>query len=258
MTVSIPYVFENNSIADATEVNANFDAVVNGFADYLPLVGGTLSGPLVLPNSDPTLNNQAARKKYVDESIAAISVTPADGSITAAKLATDAVETAKLKDANVTAAKLAADAVETAKIKDANVTAVKVAAEAWTSYTPTWGGLTLGNSTVAASSMKRGELVDFKVRLSAGSTVSHTGAVTVTLPYAAKDTDWQVAGRWTSSSGNVYWLCGIPTSTTVLRLYTGQIATTDLRAISTDGNTPTTLASGHVLVVSGSYEAAIA
>jgi uncharacterized protein YjbI with pentapeptide repeats len=53
-----------------------------------------------------------------------------DANVTAAKLATDAVETAKIKDANVTAAKLAADAVETAKIKDANVTAAKLATDA--------------------------------------------------------------------------------------------------------------------------------
>jgi hypothetical protein len=41
-------------------------------------------------------------------------------------LATDAVETAKIKDANVTTAKLANDAVETAKIKNANVTNAKL------------------------------------------------------------------------------------------------------------------------------------
>jgi hypothetical protein len=56
----------------------------------------------------------------------------ADGSVTAAKLAADAVETAKIKDANVTAAKLAANAVETAKIKDANVTLPKLATNAKT------------------------------------------------------------------------------------------------------------------------------
>ena len=49
-----------------------------------------------------------------------------DASVTAVKLATDAVETAKIKDANVTAVKLATDAVETAKIKDANVTIAKL------------------------------------------------------------------------------------------------------------------------------------
>jgi hypothetical protein len=54
----------------------------------------------------------------------------ASGAITAAKLATNAVETAKIKDVNVTAGKLATDAVETAKIKDLNVTAAKLAADA--------------------------------------------------------------------------------------------------------------------------------
>jgi hypothetical protein len=55
----------------------------------------------------------------------------ADGSVnTAAKLATDVVETAKIKDANVTVAKLATDAVETVKIKDANVTTAKISIDA--------------------------------------------------------------------------------------------------------------------------------
>jgi hypothetical protein len=48
----------------------------------------------------------------------------------AAVLATDVVETLKIKDANVTAAKLATDAVETLKIKDLNVTTGKIAADA--------------------------------------------------------------------------------------------------------------------------------
>lgn len=58
--------------------------------------------------------------------------TVADGSITAAKLAADAVDTANIINAKVTAAKLAANAVETAKIKDANVTLAKLAATART------------------------------------------------------------------------------------------------------------------------------
>jgi hypothetical protein len=53
--------------------------------------------------------------------------TVANGSITAAKLATDAVDTANIINAKVTAAKLATDAVETAKIKDKNVTLAKLA-----------------------------------------------------------------------------------------------------------------------------------
>ena len=52
--------------------------------------------------------------------------TVASGSVTAAELAADAVETDKIKNVNVTAAKLAADAVETAKIKNVNVTEAKI------------------------------------------------------------------------------------------------------------------------------------
>lgn len=48
------------------------------------------------------------------------------GSVSAAELAANAVETAKIKDGNVTAAKLGASAVETAKINDGAVTYAKV------------------------------------------------------------------------------------------------------------------------------------
>jgi hypothetical protein len=68
--------------------------------------------------------------------------TLADGSVTTAKLATDAVSTvkiaadavttAKIADANVTALKLGADAVTTAKIIDDAVTSAKIAADAVT------------------------------------------------------------------------------------------------------------------------------
>lgn len=64
---------------------------------------------------------------YTSDSRLSDERTPSAGSVTAAKIATDAVETAKIKDLNVTAAKLAADSVETAKIKDANVTEAKIA-----------------------------------------------------------------------------------------------------------------------------------
>lgn len=51
----------------------------------------------------------------------------ADGSVTAAKLATDAVITAKILDGNVTAGKLASNAVTTAKVADAAITLAKMA-----------------------------------------------------------------------------------------------------------------------------------
>ena len=61
-----------------------------------------------------------------------IAITQGDAgapNIIAAALATDSVETAKIKALNVTAAKLAVDSVETAKIKALNVTAAKLATD---------------------------------------------------------------------------------------------------------------------------------
>ena len=62
----------------------------------------------------------------IDGSAAAGGILFAAGEVEAADLATDAVESAKIKDVNVTAAKLATDAVETAKIKAAAVTQAKL------------------------------------------------------------------------------------------------------------------------------------
>ena len=73
-----------------------------------------------------------------------------DATITAAKLATDAVTTAKITDANVTAAKLADDAVTTAKITDTNVTAAKLATDAVTTAKITDGNVTTAKLATSA------------------------------------------------------------------------------------------------------------
>ena len=86
---------------------------------------------LVDPGGTVTLTDERvwARVPVDDTTISFFSGTlrVKDVGITAAKIATNAVETAKIKDSNVTAAKLANNAVETAKIKDGQVTNNKIA-----------------------------------------------------------------------------------------------------------------------------------
>jgi hypothetical protein len=55
-------------IGNTTNISATFDeaGVLDKFKDYLPLVGGILTGPLVL-NADPTVNLSPATKQYVDK-----------------------------------------------------------------------------------------------------------------------------------------------------------------------------------------------
>ena len=53
----------------------------------------------------------------------------------------------------------------------------------WTSWNPTWGGVTLGNSTVVARYEKVGQTVNFMLRLTIGSTaVFPAGTGSFTLP----------------------------------------------------------------------------
>lgn len=88
-----------------------------------------IMGKTALPAQD--LYVGAVKIFNADGSIAE-AVTLANNDVVAAKIAANAVETAKIKDANVTAAKLATNAVETLKIKDVNVTLAKLAVTAKT------------------------------------------------------------------------------------------------------------------------------
>jgi hypothetical protein len=107
-------------------------ATADSFETTLTVVDPTADRTITLPNVSGTVVTSGDTGTVTATMLATDSVETAkikDSNVTAVKLATDSVETAKIKDANVTAAKLAADSVETAKIVDSNVTAAKLAAD---------------------------------------------------------------------------------------------------------------------------------
>jgi len=100
MALNYPYVIANDTPADANEVMSNFLAVrqyVN--QEMLPRDGSVAMTGRLLLSADPTANNHAANKKYVDDATA-------NGTVTTAKLADDAVIAAKIKNKEVGNAKL--------------------------------------------------------------------------------------------------------------------------------------------------------
>ena len=62
-------------------------------------------------------------------------------------------------------------------------------ADAWTSYTPTLTNMTLGNGTMTAKYKQIGKTVYCSGKITMGSTSSVTGAIGVSVPVNAKDTN---------------------------------------------------------------------
>jgi hypothetical protein len=142
-----------------------------------------------------------------DDSITTAKILNAN--VTAAKLASDAVETAKIKDANVTAAKLATDAVETAKIKDLNVTEGKLAAEAVT--------------TAKLATGERMNKTNIEAALT-GEISSHTHAATAPATDSV-DTEHVKDGAITSEKLDVNLAESLVTKARIEAVLTGAIAT---------------------------------
>lgn len=56
---------------------------------------------------------------------------------------------------------------------------------AWTSWTPTWTSLSVGNGTVSALYARASRLITWKLKLTFGSTTTVSGGIRFTLPAAA-------------------------------------------------------------------------
>jgi len=81
-TASITYVFANGTNADGTQVNSNFNAVLNFLNTEVVQRDASVAFTAIpsLPATSPTLDNHAVRKAYVDAFIPAGIITQFGGS----------------------------------------------------------------------------------------------------------------------------------------------------------------------------------
>lgn len=128
---------------------------------------------------------------------------------------------------------------------------------AWTSFTPTWTGLTIGNATVDAKYMQIGKTVHFFISATMGSTTTFSGAFTATLPVTARiGAEYRFPiGMKDVSAGNNYFGTTFNHSTTVMNLaMTG--GANGLLPGTLGPTGPFTWAVSDLLTISGTYEAA--
>lgn len=127
----------------------------------------------------------------------------------------------------------------------------------WTTFTPTWTNVTVGNGTVVARYTRVGKTIRFYLSLTFGGTTAVTGSAIVSLPAtmhaSMNDTDYAlgVCSFRDSSAGQIYWGRGLVTSSTTIALFDN--GATPANVTST---TPFTWATGDTLFVSGEYEEA--
>lgn len=141
----------------------------------------------------------------------------------------------------------------------ANMTAI---GGAWTSYTPTWTNLTVGNGTNASAYVQAGKLIIVRIKFTLGST-SSVG----TIPYATVPASFNSAYTGTFPVGSctmfdlstdaVWFGHAIPDSSlTNIRFFVDNVAGTYSTAGVVSATAPMTWATGDRLETTFVYESA--
>ena len=117
--------------------------------------GDTMTGALTLPGADPSSDNHATRKRYVDQQIAvAVSSGTPGGPIDTANISDGAITTAKIEDDAVTAAKLDHTTVTPGSYTNTDITVDENGRITAASNGSSGAGATNLSNTPAASSVE--------------------------------------------------------------------------------------------------------
>lgn len=132
---------------------------------------------------------------------------------------------------------------------------LKAVGDAWTTYAPTWTGVTVGNGTVDARYSQYGKTVHFFIQITWGSTTSFTGNQQVTAPVAARaGTTWAHRCDYVDTGSGRVIGHGEHSGSNIILYVTSATAGAYERQISP--TIPFTWANTDVLIVHGTYETA--
>jgi hypothetical protein len=125
---------------------------------------------------------------------------------------------------------------------------------AWTGYTPTLTGITLGSGTVAFTWIRQGNTVRVRGRFTFGAGSGVTGAISISLPATAVSANWvpNVSAR---AAGADYGMLGIAATGSVGVHALGS-AGAYINRVTTSSTIPATWTSGDYITFSATYEAA--
>lgn len=137
--------------------------------------------------------------------------------------------------------------------------------DAWTSYTPTWTNVTVGNATQASAYMNAGKLYVVRISLTFGSTTSISGTPDFTLPGGVSVISgyssfhvFGTGGLLDTSDSNATYLSPIVRTTTAdkLRFLSMNTAGTYAKADGVSATVPFTWATGDMISGTFTFQAA--
>jgi hypothetical protein len=129
---------------------------------------------------------------------------------------------------------------------------------AWTSYSTSWGGITVGNGTSTAAHVQIGRTTFWRARFNFGTTSAVTGAVTVAVPFALRDSSELGVYQVRLLDSGTAWYFGTlgPSTTTVATVTVLNSSGTYVGESALSSTVPHTWANGDSIIIAGVYEAA--
>lgn len=160
------------------------------------------------------------------------------------------------------------NSVVTANITDTAVTPAKLqtgtgSGWAWAAYTPTTTNVTLGNGTLVGAYVQTGKTVNFRIKLTFGTTTSFGGAINFGLPVTANSVytssnPYILGAMWLDDSGvaNYQGFVSALSTTTINPGVWNVAGTYPTVVVSVNATVPFAWGTGDSISIQGVYEAA--
>jgi len=126
---------------------------------------------------------------------------------------------------------------------------------AWTTFTPTWANVTVGNGTSRGAYKKQGRTVHFWAELTLGNTTTIDGSVSITLPVAYNGLQqYFIIGTVNMLAAGAAWYTGKLWG--YGQLYSDQVSGSYVVAGGVDATHPNTFTTNDHIYIEANYEAA--
>lgn len=228
-------------------------ATLSGTLSGTYTIGGTPTFPasVVTLTGSQTLTNKVLTAPTIN-----------NGSITGTTITTDAiVGQAASTSGTVYGVSIASSKISGASLTNATVPYTALTTDstwAWSSWTPTWTNVNIGNATQGSKYLQIGKTIFYKLYMVWGSTTSQSGSAIFSLPVTsvALVGTGEPMGQWRGTRASTWQGVIIPNNTTTAIIRAFAVSGTAIIEANISAISPDTWVAGDAWWAEGFYEAA--